>query len=308
MMIPIPKLILTGMVSLLPVASSTGGLDIEQRKSHRPIRVLIDASKDGGTWWAPQSPPVFDPQRPHQGKVMADSMRKKGWEVTELPRGERITLDKLRDFDIVVRPQAFFPYTEDEALAYRESVAGGIRLLVCAGRDRITAIFGLRFEDENQIGSVQKWIPHALTANISCCDFPWSVIAEKPKEAVVLAWLERQEPNDKPVLAYLPYGKGQVITVGHSLIFPDPEHPIVKDFFEFLGASSFDPVQQPAVGPPVFAKEPTGLPAPRLIEPTDGATLPQPESGGWRFDWEDVPTAQKIQNNRRGSHRGLSAP
>jgi hypothetical protein len=295
MIMPISKLILTGMVSLITIAFSTGGSGIEQRRSDRPLRVLVDASRDGGTWWAPQGPYAFDPQKHHQGKAMADAMRKKGWEVTELIQGELITLDKLRDFDVVIRPPAFLPYTEDEAVAYRESVARGIRLLVCPGRDRVTKIFGLRFENDKHLGSVQKWLRHPLTANISCCDFPWAVIAETPEEAVALAWLDRQEPNEQPVLAYFPYGKGEVISVGLSLIFSDPDHPIFNDFFEFLGDSSSETVQRQPVGPPVFAKEPAGPPAPRLIEPADDATLPQPEAGDWRFDWEDVPTAKKYK-------------
>ena len=31
------------------------------------MSVLIDASKGGGIWWAPQAPPGLDPERPHKG-------------------------------------------------------------------------------------------------------------------------------------------------------------------------------------------------------------------------------------------------
>ena len=62
-----------------------------QQQSGKPVRVLIDASKDGGLWWFPQAQ-AFNPKAYHQGKVFVDIIRAKGWQVTELPRGERITL------------------------------------------------------------------------------------------------------------------------------------------------------------------------------------------------------------------------
>ena len=46
---------------------------------------------------------------------MADAMRAKGWEVTELPRETVITIHQLTGFDLVIRPPAFFPYSEAEA-------------------------------------------------------------------------------------------------------------------------------------------------------------------------------------------------
>ena len=67
----------------------------------KKLRVLIDASKDGGLWWFPQGRNGFDSNTHHQGKALADLMRSKGWEVIELGRGEVITVDKLRDVGVV---------------------------------------------------------------------------------------------------------------------------------------------------------------------------------------------------------------
>src|SRR5262245_6807607 len=97
------------------------------------IRILIDASKDGGLWWFPQGRDGFDSNKHHQGKPLANLMRSKGWEVVELGRGEVITADRLRDFDVVIRPPAWFDYAPDEVVAYRDSVMGGTRLLLMGG-------------------------------------------------------------------------------------------------------------------------------------------------------------------------------
>lgn len=51
------------------------------------MRVLVDASKDGGVWWFPQAD-SFDPGEGHQGKALADHLRRLGYEVTELGRDE----------------------------------------------------------------------------------------------------------------------------------------------------------------------------------------------------------------------------
>ena len=101
-------------------------------QAQRPLRVLIDASKDGGLWWFPQSN-TFDPAKHHQGKPLADFMRSKGWQVVELPRGEVITFEKLRRVEVVVRPPAYFPYSVSEVEAYRDSVIAGTRLLLMGG-------------------------------------------------------------------------------------------------------------------------------------------------------------------------------
>jgi len=45
--------------------------------------ILVDASHDGGVWWAGSS--GFDPTEPHQGKELADYIRSQDFQVDELP-------------------------------------------------------------------------------------------------------------------------------------------------------------------------------------------------------------------------------
>ena len=104
------------------------------------LRVLVETSKDGGLWWFPQGPPNFDPNGYHQGKALADFMRRLGWRVTELPRGEMITFGKLREFDLVIRPPAYFSYSQQEIVAYQQSVTAGTRLLLMGGNANADAV------------------------------------------------------------------------------------------------------------------------------------------------------------------------
>jgi hypothetical protein len=262
----------------------------------RSLRVLVDASKCGGLWWFPQGP-TFDQAKHHQGKAFADFMRRKGWQVTELPRGEVITFDKLRDADIVIRPPAYFGYSAEEVMAYHQSVTAGTRLLLIGGGanpDAVAQFFGLRFEPETRFAPVRRWIPHPFTQNIDSFSTAWTAISEAPAGAVVLAWLSREEDNPRPALGYLPYGNGYVVFMSQSLIEPGPSSAFNSNLVNALVRYRSEEIRQIPVGPPVVANESTGMP-PVLLEPVAGATLPQPESADWRFDWDDVPGAKSYE-------------
>jgi len=252
------------------------------------LRILVDASKDGGLWWFPQGRNGFDPKQHHQGKPLADLMRSKGWEVVELGRGEVITADRLRDFDAVVRPPAWFDYAADEVIAYRDSVIGGTRLLLMAGygekNDSLAAIFGLRFDSHNRFAAVRQWIPHPLTADLEGKDLSWTSVKESPQNAVLLAWLNYGVADARPVLGYLPYGSGYVVFVGQASITPDS---IFASLIGSLGRYNLEELKQLPMPDPVVADARLLEIGPRLLRPLADATLPQPEIGNWRFDWQD---------------------
>lgn len=284
-------LLTSGFVVLLLILNPC--LASGQGQSKR-LRVLIDASKDGGLWWFPQGR-TFDPKQGHQGKPLADLIRSKGWEVVELPRGEVITLDKLRDVDIVVRPPIYSDYSADEVVAYRDSVIGGTRLLLLGGgganTDSLAAMFGLRFDSLSRFGSVRQWIPHPLSANVAGQDLSWTSVSESPSGAVMLAWLNQAEADPRPVLGYLPYGSGYVVFVGHAFISPDSNRSSFGSLISSLARYSVEELRQLPLPAPVVVAASLEV-APRLMEPVADATLPQPEAGEWRFDWEDAPGAK----------------
>ena len=264
--------------------------------AQRAPRVLIDASKCGGLWWFPQGRTI-DPSKFHQGKPVADSMRYRKWEVTELPRGEIVTFDRLRDADIVIRPPAEFGYTTDEIMAYHQSVTAGTKLLLIGGgtnNDAVAQFFGLRFETLTRFAPVRRWIPHPFTENIDSFSAAWAAISDAPPAAVVLAWLSREEDNPRPVLGYIPYGNGYVVFMSQSLISPGPSTAFNSNLINSLARYTPEEIKQFPINSPMFASESTGTP-PLLREPVAGATLPQLESAEWRFDWDDVPGAQSYE-------------
>lgn len=284
------SLLLTSALALLLVTPCVA--------AQKPLRVLVDASKDGGLWWFPQGRGnTFDPALEHQGKPLADFMRSKGWEVVELGRGEVITPETFRDVDVVIRPPVFFDYTVDEVVAYRDSVMGGMRLLLMGGgggTDSVAAIFGLRFDMRSRFASVRQWIPHPLSANITNKDLPWTSVTESPENAVQLAWLNQGQPNSRPVLGYLPYGSGYVVFVGHPFISPDPDRTFFGSLVGSLSRYSLEEIKQLPVQAAVAAEAPTER-GPRLLTPVADATLPQPQVSEWRFDWTDVPGAKAYE-------------
>ena len=259
----------------------------------KKLRILVDASKDGGLWWFPQGRNGFDSNKRHQGKPLADLMRGKGWEVVELGRDEVITADRLRDFDVVVRPPAWSDYARDEVIAYRDSVMGGTRLLLMGGRgekdDSLAAIFGLRFDSMNRFAAVRQWIPHPLTEDVTGKDFSWISIKEAPQNAVHLAWLNYGVADARPVLGYLPYGSGYVVFVGQGSITPD------SFFTSLIGAVArydLEEMKKLPMPDPIVADARLLEIGPRLMRPLVDATLPQPEIGNWQFDWQDSPGAK----------------
>lgn len=270
---------------------------VAQRDAGKPLRVLVDASKCGGLWWFPQGAGAFDPAQPHQGKALADFMRYKGWQVTELPRGEVITFDKLRDADIVIRPPSFFDYTLPEVDAYYQAVMAGTRLLLVGSsttNDMVAQIFGVRFEPYTRFASVRRWIPHPFTENIDSANVAWTPINEVPPAATVLAWLSPTETNSRPALGYLSYGKGYIVFMSQPLIAPGPSSSFSSSLINSLARYTPEEIRQFPIASPRFGRESKGIP-PALLEPVAGATLPQPETAEWRFDWDDVPGAKSYE-------------
>lgn len=268
---------------------------IGQSTLHEPYRVLIDASKDGGVWWFPQWQ-YFDAEQYHQGKAFADLLRQDGAEVIELPRGESITLEKLKGFDVVVRVPAFFAYSQSEAIAYRDSVAAGTRLLFIGGvsrsRDPIAEIFGLAFERSNHFTCPTRWSQHPFTESINeNCENVWSGVVKVPKEAVLLAWMNRK--NETPVLGYVPSGKGYVVFSGRASISGGTDRSFSRSLINSMGHYPLDDLMQMQTTQVITSDVPPG-PGPGLIEPLNNSFLPQP-GGEWRFDWEDVPGADQYE-------------
>jgi len=274
-----------------------------QTSPYQPIRILVDASKDGGLWWFPQAG-TFDATQYHQGKALADSLRQDGADVVELGRGETITTDKLRGFDLVVRVPAYFTYSSSEALAYQYSVAGGTRLLLMnggyVGSDLVAEAFGLQFETRTHFSSLKRWVSHPFIRNdTEGHDGVWSGIIKAPSDSIYLGWLN--DSRETPVLGYLPFGQGYVVFTGRMFDLAALRQSFAKDLINGIGGHSLADLR--AVNPTeAVVAETTLNHAPIPIQPNSASYLPQPGVGEWRFNWKDVPAADGYELVVLGPH------
>jgi hypothetical protein len=207
-------------------------------------RVLVDSSRDGGLWWAPQpfSPGVFDPDLAHQGKALADYLKSLGMEVDELPRPTPITAGLLNDYHLVVRPGAFTysGYSEDEIAAYSQYVAAGGALILLADGipdfdpplepDLVALHFGLDFQ-----GKVWGWIDsftdHPITTGIESIYYPaGSVLFEDPPPYTIeLGFIDGQG-----AMGILPFGFGQVFFMGDTREVVFAQQPLTGNLFVYF--------------------------------------------------------------------------
>jgi hypothetical protein len=158
--------------------------------------------------------------------------------------------------------------------------------------DALAAIFGLRFDSLNRFAADRHWIPHPLTANVTDKDLSWTSIKESPQSAVLLAWLNYGVADARPVLGYLPYGSGYVVFVGQASITADS---IFAGLIGSMARYDLEEMKQLPLPDPVVAEARLMEIGPRLMSPLADATLPQPEIGNWRFDWQDSPGAKSYE-------------
>ena len=284
-----------------------------------PIRALIDVSKnDGiGTWWAIPGTlaQATDPAEPHYGTPVVEFLRSKGWSVTEAPRGKTITAAWLRSFDVVIRPYTTIPATSADVAAYREAVQAGTRLLLGYSQDAVSQGFGVRFTGK-RIGSPDIWREHTLTEGLNKREMVWTVADGLPATTVALAWMENKRLA-QPMLGYFPNGKGQVVFMGHPLVFQNrlEIEAVMKNVVKFV-ETPIDALPKP--GPLMFAstaarpESPLSVETrsmddgrisfsvtanpdrPLLVSPADNETLRQPQHS-WEFEWEEVRGARAYQ-------------
>jgi uncharacterized protein DUF4350 len=229
-------------LAILIIAASCAFADLNAkpaaRRSLPKILVVIDASHDGGAWWFPQGPPPFDPKKPHQGVALADYLKRRGWQVIEVPREAKIT-NQLKGAAIVVRIGQWGEYERSEIAAYREFVRRGGRLLLAEGyvrdeevdSDTVASEFGVRFE-----GMISGQGFRAANAGAFKLDFIevsyqiGSVVVKFPKSTQPLAYLN----DGRLAMGVFPYGRGRVVFI--SSVFPilSVPQPFAKQLFDEL--------------------------------------------------------------------------
>jgi len=202
-------LFLTASGTLVDLSAKT-----PQRRPLRKLRVVIDASHDGGAWWFPQGP-EFDPRRPHQGSVLAEYLKRRGWEVVEVPRGAKIA-NQFRGASIVVRMNLFGVYENSEVVAYQRFVRNGGSLLLVEGfvRDReadndsVARQFGVRFEGMVDEPAMHGTFADTFMRGVGDVAFQnGSIVVKYPRFTQPLAYVS----NERLVMGTVRYGRGRII-------------------------------------------------------------------------------------------------
>ena len=209
--------------------------------------ILVDASRDGGAWWFPQTGP-FLPAAAHQGHALAGHLRGAGHTVHELPRPTTITPALLADFDIVIRVSGQGPYTASEIAAYDAWVKRGGGLLLLAEHhpdDVLASHFGLHFDGVTRGQRVlSTYAAHPLTAGLGPIFYgAGSGLTSHPPSASVLGWLspttfldldddgakDPGEPAAPAGLGVMRLGLGKIVFCGDANLWEQVPQPLVHN-------------------------------------------------------------------------------
>jgi hypothetical protein len=235
-----------------PFAVVTHGVGCLQSRIKRHI--LVDASRDGGVWWFPQTGP-FLPNNPHQGHALATHLRGLRHTVQELPRPTTITPALLADFDIVIRVAGKGPYTPPEIDAYSKWVEQGGGLLLLAEHhpaDALATQFGLHFKGITRgQRMLSTYAAHPLTAGVGPIFFgAGSGLTGHPPSASILGWLsgatfldldgdgvkDPGEPSSPAGLGVMPFGKGKIVFCGDANLWEQVPQPLVKNTLHWFAS------------------------------------------------------------------------
>lgn len=252
-----------GLAAVLAMVLAFGADDIPTQAAADAPRILIDASRDGGVWWFPQSE-QFDPDALHQGKDLADHLRGRGYTVDELPRPYVIDPALLASYDLVVRANEYNPccggttYQASEIAAYQQYVAEGGRLLLLADykapgeADALGGVFGLVLEGHSQgENEVTRFAPHPITAGVSSIPY-WegSGVREDslPGSSEIIGWLSDEtwldmnanqildagESTGSAALGVMSFGSGRIVFMGEMNGIESVPQPFTDDLFGWL--------------------------------------------------------------------------
>lgn len=181
--------------------------------------ILVDASRDGGVWWAPQSG-NFSAATPHQGKAFADYLRLLGFTVNELPRGASVTWEELRKYKKIIRAVGFGNYTAPEIAAYDSFLHYSSSLLLLsdhlqnASNDNLSAHLGLNFSG-SYTGTITPSSTHSINTGVSSLPYIAGSVILQP------------DPGKMTILGYVRSNSAEAGYAAMGIV----HHPGSKIFF-----------------------------------------------------------------------------
>ncbi len=196
--------------------------DVIQQPTVLSNAILIDASKDGGTWWFPQSG-KFSSTEHHQGKQLADYLRSLGYTVNEIPRGKSVTWSELKQYTKVIRVGGMGTYLPEEIAAYESLLKNSASLLLLTDHlknfpnDALCVRLGLNFSGA-ETGNVTQFVQHAITSGVSSLPYiAGSVINQPNKNSMtILGYLKTygQQDSGVAIMGILHHSSSKIFFIG----------------------------------------------------------------------------------------------
>ncbi len=204
--------------------------------------ILIDASRDGGVWWYPQTVGGFRPENEHQGKALADYLRNLGFCVRELPRGWKVSSSILRPYNKVIRAGKSGHYSDYELQAYDELLEKGASLILISeflrfgAKDELAEHLGLPFEGSYG-GFIEQFADHQITKNVPPLFYnAGSVILdiESNPSIEVLGWLsDVEQSNGIAAMGILNHPTSKIFFIGDINGLELMPQPLVRNLVKW---------------------------------------------------------------------------
>ncbi len=184
--------------------------------------ILVDASRDGGVWWSPQSSAMgFSAEINHQGKMLVDYIKTLGFEVNELARGTVITKDLLSKYSKIIRAGAFGNYSSDEIAAYTSFLNGPNSLLLLqdhlgnSSNDNLSAQLGLPFTGSIG-GTITSFTNHSVTTGVSSFPFMVGSVINNPDQSkiTVIGQLSSSSAEGSAAMGILKHSTSKIFFIG----------------------------------------------------------------------------------------------
>lgn len=200
----------------------------------KKTKIIIDASRDGGTWWFPQKGKKIKSSKPHEGKALADYLKTLSPKVEEIEPGEIIT-NRLKNASVVVRFNSNGkPYSTEEATAYKDYVENGGRVLLVfstpikGSSDAVADNLGIRAGQTAQTPFIKKWAKHPITVGLKNVPFGvGSVISGYPESSIQLGMMT----NGQSIFGMATVGEGKVIYLGSYATLLALSQPLTERIF-----------------------------------------------------------------------------
>ena len=211
----------------------------ERSVNQQSLRILVDASHDGGVWWAPQAG-IYDPTLQHQGKKLADLLRQYGFTVDELPSYTLITDSILRNYDKVIRAGKYGSYQPGEIVAYRNLLQRGASMFLISEflgsgeTDELAESIGIKFKGTH-VGNVNLFGNSTITAGATPFFFNAGSIVDNVStnpNIQVLGWLSNN--NQLPVMGTLNHPSSKILFLGEINGIETTPQPLTDNIIKWL--------------------------------------------------------------------------